>query len=295
MAPKPNAWSVGQYAEPYYDFIEHFGFRDGRSGVIPHEALTAKTWTMEELLGDRDPRLSAWVWTNGYHWQNAVGSPWGADTVSMYRGIRLDGSDDPAKTYYDIAPAKEVYKDGDLKLTCYGDQIKEIALSALYHTGFGVAKNLEPGSECMNWFLCSTTDYVIFRYAEILLNYAEAYAESGLGDAGLARECLNRTRRRAGHTVDIDPTPENVQRERRAELAMENARNWDLVRRREYHQIFDSYRHGSLAPILNLRDGKYFFVREYVQYTGPLKFKDKVYYRGIPGWNVSGLVKNPQQ
>ena len=97
------------------------------------------------------------------------------------------------------------------------------------------------------------------------------------------------------HTVDIDPTPENVQRERRAELAMENARNWDLVRRREYHQIFDNYRHGSLAPILDLRDGKYFFVREYVQYTGRLLFKEKFYYRGIPGWNVSGLIKNPQQ
>ena len=80
-----------------------------------------------------------------------------------------------------------------------------------------------------------------------------------------------------------------------AELAMENARNWDLVRRREYHQIFDNYRHGSLAPILDLRDGKYFFVREYVQYTGRLLFKEKFYYRGIPGWNVSGLIKNPQQ
>ena len=65
--------------------------------------------------------------------------------------------------------------------------------------------------------------------------------------------------------------------------------------RREYHQIFDNYRHGSLAPILDLRDGKYFFVREYVQYTGRLLFKEKFYYRGIPGWNVSGLVKNPQQ
>ncbi len=248
MAPKPNAWSVGQYAEPYYDFIEHFGFRDGRSGVIPHEALTAKTWTMEELLGDRDPRLSAWVWTNGYHWQNAVGSPWGADTVSMYRGIRLDGSDDPAKTYYDIAPAKEVYKDGDLKLTCYGDQIKEIAASALYHTGFGVAKNLEPGSEVMNWFLCSTTDYVIFRYAEILLNYAEACFERNR--TGDAKDAINEIRSRAGVNELDAVTLEDIREERLRELCFENHRYWDLRRWRTAEEVL-SKPHWGISYILD--------------------------------------------
>ena len=228
MAPKPNAWSVGQYAEPYYDFIEHFGYRDGRSGVIPHDELTGKTWTMNELLGERDPRLSAWVWTNGYHWDGAVGSPWGADTVSMYRGIRLEGSSDPSKTYYDITAAGEVYKDGDLRLTCYGDQIKEIAMSALYHTGFGVAKNLEPGSEVMNWFLCSTTDYVIFRYAEVLLNYAEACFE--LGRTGDALDAIREIRERAGMSEPKAITREDIRNERLCELCFENHRYWDLRR-----------------------------------------------------------------
>lgn len=163
-------------------------------------------------------------------------------------------------------------------------------------TGFSFRKYMDPTfvSSGSVWNE-STTDWIDLRFAEILLNYAEAYAESGLGDAGLARECLNRTRRRAAFTTDIDCTPENVQRERRSELGMENARNWDLVRRREFHKIFDGVRHGALEPILDLRDGKTFFVRAYRQYTGTLLFKEKYYYRGIPGWNVSGLIKNPQQ
>ncbi|MBR1575420.1 MAG: RagB/SusD family nutrient uptake outer membrane protein [Bacteroidales bacterium] len=163
-------------------------------------------------------------------------------------------------------------------------------------TGFGFKKYMDPNfvSSGSVWNE-STTDWIDIRLAEILLDYAEAYAESGLGDAAFARECLNRTRRRAGHTVDIDPTPENVQRERLAELGMENARQWDLVRRREFHQIFDGYRRGALSPILDLRDGKTFFVRGYVQKINPLIFREKYYYRSIPGWATSGLVKNPQQ
>lgn len=163
-------------------------------------------------------------------------------------------------------------------------------------TGFSFKKYMDPNfvSSGSVWNE-STTDWIDIRLAEILLDYAEAYAESGLGDAGFARECLNRTRRRAGHKTDIDCTPENVQRERLAELGFENAHQWDLVRRREYHTVFNNYRRGALSPILDLRDGKTFFVRGYVQKTNPITFKERFYYRGIPGWNVSGLIKNPQQ
>ena len=162
-------------------------------------------------------------------------------------------------------------------------------------TGFGFRKYLDPAYESSGsvWNE-STTDWMDIRFAEILLNYAEAWAESGQGDAGIARECLNRTRRRAGHTVDIEPTLENILRERRAELCLENARTWDLIRRREFHKIFDGQKRGSLTPVLDLRTNKYIFVREYVQQTNFQRFADKLYYRGIPGLSANGLVQNPQ-
>ena len=163
-------------------------------------------------------------------------------------------------------------------------------------TGFSFRKYMDPTfvSSGSVWNE-STTDWIDIRYAEILLNYAEACVESGLGDAGLAAQCMNATRRRAAFKTDIPLTLENVLRERRSELGMENARHWDLMRRREYHKIFRSYRRGALEPILDLRDGKTFFVRTYRQYPAILTFREKFYYRGIPGWNVSGLIKNPQQ
>ncbi len=163
-------------------------------------------------------------------------------------------------------------------------------------TGFGFKKYMNPDfvSSGSVWNE-STTDWIDIRLAEIMLNYAEAQVESGLGDAGFAEQCLNATRRRAGHTVDIPLTLENLRRERRAELGMENARNWDLVRWRMYHEIFDRYRHTALEPILDLRDGRFFFVRAYVQYTNGLIFEKKLYYRGIPGTTQNGLIKNPEQ
>lgn len=218
MAPKPNAWSVGNYSEPYYDFVEKFDFVDGTSGVIDHSILTSKAWTMDELFGQRDPRLRAWVWTNRYQWKGAVGNPWGVDTVSMYRGIRLpDGTD-----YYNITA--NTYEG----VSCWGDQMNEIARAALYHTGFGVAKYLDPEADVMNWFVCSTTDYIIFRYAEVLLNYAEACYETGR--TADAKDAVNLIRSRAGvkalDTINMDA----IRKERLCELCFENHRYWDLRR-----------------------------------------------------------------
>lgn len=218
MSPKPNAWSVGQYVHPYYEFVENFDFVDGRSGKIDRSTLTSKAWTMDELWGNRDPRLRAWTWTNRYHWDGASGFPWGNDTVSLYRGIRLpDGSD-----YYDLT---KINYNG---VQCWGDQMQEMATASLYHTGFGVAKYLEPGSDCMTWFVYSTTDYIIFRYAEVLLNYAEACFETG--HKGEALDAINQIRSRAGIADLKNITIDAIRKERLCELCFENHRYWDLRR-----------------------------------------------------------------
>jgi hypothetical protein len=143
----------------------------------------------------------------------------------------------------------------------------------------------------------STSDFIDFRYAEVLLNYAEAVAESGTGDVARATEALNATRRRAGHTSDIALTPENVQRERRVELAFENKRFWDLIRRREFHTEFNNRFMHSILPLQDLRAlpaTKYIFVRVNLPNSNPKTFEPKAYYRFIPGIATNGLVQNPQ-
>ena len=266
------------------DTFDYEGYKDGRK--------YRKFDDPQEMFEGKDARLSAITILPGSEWRKTK-IVIQAGVVDLDGKIHMDRAADMKAQYlgwdgqvhYQFGAADNKFFSG--YSTNLGNNTR---------TGFSFKKYMDPTfvSSGSVWNE-STTDWIDIRFAEILLNYAEAYAESGLGDASLAFECLNRTRRRAGHTVDIAPTPENVQRERRAELGMENARNWDLVRRREYHLIFDGYRHGSLAPILDLRDGKYFFVREYVQYTSRLLFKEKFYYRGIPGWSTNGLVKNPQQ
>jgi hypothetical protein len=85
----------------------------------------------------------------------------------------------------------------------------------------------------------SYVDYAIIRYAEVLLNFAEATFElnGSISDADLDRS-INLLRARGGvapltnslvsnYTLSMR---EEIRRERRVELAMEGFRYWDLLR-----------------------------------------------------------------
>ncbi len=242
LCPKPNAWSVGQYALPYYDFIEQFDFQDGRSGKIDWEELQSRSWSMKEFIGDRDPRLEAWVWTNGSSWPGAKGEPvlqsdgsvaYKENQISMYNGIRLaDG------TIW-----KNVSTPSYEGVDCWGNQMNEFAREEnLQHTGFGVRKYLDEGANNSSWFIYSTTDYQIFRYAEVLLNYAEACFE--LGRTGDALDAVNQIRNRAGVAPLTGITREAVHRERMLELCFENHRYWDLRRWREAEKELNEQHQG---------------------------------------------------
>jgi starch-binding outer membrane protein, SusD/RagB family len=162
-------------------------------------------------------------------------------------------------------------------------------------TGFSFKKFMTTNPVAPSWNQ-STTDWLEFRYAEILLNYAEAYVEGNVGDEVKAFDALNAVRRRAAHTVDIPLNSENVMRERAVEFAFENKRLWDLMRRREYHLQFNNRVKHALLPVLDLRESpaKYIFIRQNVQNFGPQTFQPKDYYRPIQGIGGNGLVQNPQ-
>lgn len=75
---------------------------------------------------------------------------------------------------------------------------------------------------------------VFMRYAEVLLNYAEAVAQGGTPGALSGLEALNMVRRRAGladaPTLSMDNETYGVKAEREAELYYEGNRFIDLVR-----------------------------------------------------------------
>ena len=302
-----GAWPHPGRMNPTLEFVENFATYDR-----PEESVKFVTYDGEkfdydgykddrvyykfdnplDMFAGKDARLAAITILPNSYWRDTL-IVIQAGVIDMQGKIHHDIRGDmkaqymgwDGKVHYQFGAADNKFFSG----FCYerGNNTR---------TGFSFRKYMDPTfvSSGSVWNE-STTDWIDIRYAEILLNYAEAYAESGLGDGGLALQCLNATRRRAAFTTDIPVTVENVQRERRSEFGMENNRHWDLIRRREYHKIFRSYRRGALEPILDLRDGKTFFVRAYRQYAAINTFKEKWYYRGIPGWNVSGLIKNPQQ
>lgn len=162
-------------------------------------------------------------------------------------------------------------------------------------TGMSFKKFLQESVDVNPAWNQGTLDFMDMRYAEVLLNYAEAVVESGLGDAALAKTVLNAIRKRAGHTVNIELTVENVQRERVVELAFENKRFYDLIRRREFHEKFNATSKHALLPVLDLRVNppKYIMVRDVVPRSDPQTFEPKHYYRRIPGIGANGLVNNP--
>ena len=248
-----------------------------------------------EIFADKDARLGATVILPGSIWKDVEiviqgayilpdGSPIGhielnnAAVVGSPAEYEVDGS-----VYY-------LYGGSTPKLYSGFSS----AGGNMTRTGFGFRKFLDSEYVPILGWNYSTTDWIDFRYAEILLNYAEAVVESGTGDATIAAEGINALRHRAAHQGDIPLTLENVLRERRVEMAFENKRYWDLIRRREYHTaFFDTYRH-ALVPVQDLRTMKYLFVRRNCHNTQPMTFDDAWYYKTIPGTGANGLTQNPQ-
>lgn len=244
---------------------------------------------LSDIYANRDPRLYASV--------ILPNTLWGGKTIIIQGGIvKNDGSaiwmaNDPyefnGQTYYGKGDASEGNFSGWVTNQSNGTR-----------SGFLLKKYLE-GANDQTWDQ-NTTPFVDIRYAEVLLNYAEAVAESGLADAPdciTAREALNMVHHRAGFMDNTECSPEKVRYERKAEFALEYSSVWDYYRRRELHTIFNNTNQRTgLVPMLDFTSGskKYIFVRTYVEPgNGPKTFETKAYYRPIPGIEGNSLVQNP--
>jgi starch-binding outer membrane protein, SusD/RagB family len=166
----------------------------------------------------------------------------------------------------------------------------------------------------------SAQPYILMRYAEVLLNAAEAGVELAIaGEASpdgsdmlqVATAAVNEIRERAGATLLVgsltgsDASRNIVRKERRKELAMESKTKWDLRRWRVNHyenrdgfwgeerpkDDFSNnarYRFRGLYPFYSSQAKKYFFDARF-QWVSLKTFEYNVidYYFGIPGGEVS--------
>lgn len=106
-------------------------------------------------------------------------------------------------------------------------------------TGYFLKKMVDPA---VVPGISSGSNSIIWRYAEVLLNYAEAQNEAAGPDASVYN-AMNKVRKRAG----LPDLPENltqpqmrarIRRERRVELAFEGKRLFDIWRWKTAEQIF---------------------------------------------------------
>lgn len=107
-------------------------------------------------------------------------------------------------------------------------------------TGFYARKYLDPTVGSGRRGRGSDVAYIRYRYAEILLNAAEAAFE--LGQGAVAAGYMNQVRARAGLTVPLttaEITFDRIVHERRVELAFEGHILFDYKRWRIAHQVWD--------------------------------------------------------
>ncbi|MDE5712066.1 MAG: RagB/SusD family nutrient uptake outer membrane protein, partial [Muribaculaceae bacterium] len=168
-------------------------------------------------------------------------------------------------------------------------------------TGYYMAKFLRESQQIDNdETYASSQNCILWRYAELLLDYAEIDFKKGR--VGAALEKVNQIRRRVHMPELVSVTWDDIMNERRVELAFEKTTYWDLLR----YGIAEQKMSGSTNPLYGCRvvydeDGnrsivtdrlvngnnneiRYFDVK---QYFLPIDWDD-VRYNGIeqnPGWN----------
>lgn len=253
--------------------------------------------TIDEPFLNKDARFQAWILYPDCEFRNT--------TIKIQGGmIKTNGEVVMWNEGEEEVGGKTYYSFGDQTGKVSGFFNYENKMSgSTYTTGFGLRKFLNPQA----FQKYNKSFWYDIRYAEILLDYAEAVAESGQGNAANAKKYLNDIRKRAAYTDEVDLTVANVLHQRELELAFEGDQLYTLHRRRAFYDKYadpeiEGQKH-CLTPVLDLRGGteKYIFVRSLHFAEDPLaggKVSDyhtiaKSYYGRITAYSTNGYEPNP--
>lgn len=313
---------------PTLDFVEMFeGFEkdeDGHFNNFDADGYYRLYETTMEPFKNAEPRLRATVLLPGDEFKG--------ESIEIRRGIWVGAGDKispllPPGTYnfYDDQPAYVDDATSLLKLAKResqnteenaillkdGTKMKRAGKSGTVQyqeigctvSGFLIRKYLNPEQENTNWNQ-SSQNWIDIRYAEVLLNRAEAAAElvaagitsdpSGDNYKDEAFRCINLIRERAGATLltsSAELTIDIVRTERRKELSFENKTYWDLKRWRIIHKEQSARTYRTLQPFFAADAMKYFMDIKYQEQSGKVyTFDTRNYYQQIPNGEIT---KNP--
>ena len=256
----------GSYVCSTLDMIDQYEYVDNRNGALKMKDNAGNYIVYDkaiDIFKGKDPRFFA---TN-----LAPGSPWKGTILYVYGNKIVNGKEVSGQGSSGIGPPEAT------------------------STGFCMAKWSDPNPPRPISGNSSEVDKQCMRYAEVLLNYAEAQAE--LVNEPEARKYVNQVRDRAGLPALSTVTMDDVRRERYVELAFEDICYWDWKRWRIFHVKMNATNTRGLWPLWDETNNKYVF-REFNLAANQFQrtYFAHMYYYKIPT-NVMDanlkLVQNP--
>ena len=228
--PKAVATSGGAY-NPTWDLVNAFPMADGKAPGTSTKYPYNTTTPPINFYANRDPRFYQTIAYNGCAWPligNSANRLW---------------------TYFYYTNAA-------------GTASKTTEAVAAGTTGFYLRKGVDPNISAAN-LPYAGTDWQEIRYAEVLLNQAEAAVEIGkIGQSDVAYTNLINIRKRAGIEagtdglyglqagMNHDQLINAIMYERQIEFAYEGKRYWDLRRRKLLEVTLNGKRRSGVTIML---------------------------------------------
>ena len=224
---------------------------------------------------NRDPRLYASVTVDGSPWIGSTAQFWVTEESNNYTLNPLDPNFKISNTVYGNNSIGNPIKRNDVP-----------DMSYLYR------KSMDPDYDIAAEQYPFSVPWIIFRYAEIYLNYAEASFEAG--DEGTALTYLNMVRDRVSMpavTASGNELRKKIHHERRIELCLEAHRYFDARRWKIAEQAFSETIKGVRIVKDKNSDTKVYNVYDSQTRT----FPEKYYFQPIPQYELNRvqLEQNP--
>lgn len=182
-----------------------------------------------DIFAGRDPRLLGTV--------IVPGSTFRGKEVDIWAGYKL--KDGTVITSGQLGGQAQLPgSNASVQVVGFDGPIDQLEWSA--QNGFYLRKYVDTSVGSGQRGTGSSVWLVRFRFAEVILNAAEAAFE--LGDNEKAAEYLNQVRRRAGFPIDLTAAEidfDRIVHERKVELAFENHILWDKKRWRLAHRVWN--------------------------------------------------------
>ncbi len=240
----------------YLETLEQFDFIDGSTGKVDRDMYDDNTPIDPSWYFEmRDPRMRASIFYPGSNFKNG--------RVFFHRSMKGNLEGWP--------------QSGLSKLT------------GSMATGLLIRKRTNPDTPDATR---SSTDYIIFRYGETLLNYIEAayYLNDPNGDI---TSIMNEIRDRAGmpSLAKSEITEDKIRQERRCELAFEDHVFWDLRRWRTAVEELDNVRRHRLHYRFNANNETYTMEMADGDLGGVRLHPERNYYYAL---GLSRIADNPK-